>query len=64
MQNYENYLKDLNAKRERLTEFLTHNRNKTNSESANRFLNFLKTKEEFLRKFSPEELDKLHQNGQ
>jgi hypothetical protein len=48
MQNYKNYLENLNAERERLSEFLSENLNKTNGESAQNFLNFLQAKQENL----------------
>jgi hypothetical protein len=48
MQNYKNYLENLNAERERLSEFLSENLNKTNGESTQKFLNFLQTKQENL----------------
>jgi hypothetical protein len=51
MQNYKNYLENLNAERERLSEFLSQNRNETNGESAKKFLNFLQTKQENLSQY-------------
>jgi hypothetical protein len=48
MQNYKNYLENLNAERERLSEFINQNQSKMNGESTKKFLNFLQTKQEEL----------------